>query len=132
MSRRSRSSAKRAARFSSPSGWCPRSAAPSATSRIARAKRHRPATITALDRTRCADSRQYAPRGAFLPLSMDRDKLRRERPRLLGSGTNDDRRNEENRRDSSMAARYGATGKAQADFLEQAGFGQFALPLKWF
>src|SRR5207244_11119105 len=92
--------------------------------------RHRPATITTFVRTRFADSRQYASRGAFLPLSMDRDKLRRERPRLLGSGANDGRRNEENRRDSSMAARCGATGKAQADFLEPAGAVELASAVK--
>src|SRR6266566_834745 len=95
MSRRSRSSAKRTARFSSPSGWCPRSA------------------------EMCRFSTVHAPRCVSPALDGQGQVTPGKADRLLGSGANDGRRNEENRRDSSMAARCGATGKAQADFFQQ-------------
>src|SRR2546429_9499088 len=74
----------------------------------------------------CRFSTVHAPRCVSPALDGQGQVTPGKADRLLGSGANDGRRNEENRRDSSMAARCGATGKAQADFLEPAGAGGLA------
>src|SRR5207248_9935718 len=78
----------------------------------------------------CRFSTVHAPRCVSPALDGQGQVTPGKADRLLGSGANDGRRNEENRRDSSMAARCGATGKAQADFLEPAGAVELASVVK--